>query len=229
MAFRIEERFRIDAPPDRVWAYLVDPERVVGCLPGAELLDRTGEDEFEGRIKVSVGPVSVAYRGTATFGEMDAAARRVRVEARGEEASGPGSASMTMESTVTEADGGSEVLVTADVEVAGKIVQFGRGMIETVSGQLFRQFTDCARSTLESPERGPEGGERQPGAATTDPSPPAVSRVGDGADGGATDGKPRPGGGRDGSSEPDEGSLSLIPLLFSALTEKLRALFGGGR
>lgn len=225
MAFRVEESFRIDAPPDRVWSYLVDPERVVDCLPGAELLEVVDEDEFRGRINVSVGPVKVAYRGTARFADVDPGARRVRIEARGEEASGPGSASMTMESTVTDVDGGAQVEVTADVEVAGKIVQFGRGMIETVSGQLFRQFTDCARSTLEASAAGaPTGGEETgaPGAdpsaeargeaaaATTDPSPEARTAA----------------SGRDGR---EDDSLNLVGLVLSALWEKLRGLFGGGR
>lgn len=228
MAFRVEETFRIEAPPERVWAYLVDPERVVGCLPGAELVEVVDEDEFRGRISVSVGPVSVAYRGTATFAEVNADARRVRIEASGEEASGPGSASMTMESTVTEVGGGAEVKVTADVEVAGKIVQFGRGMIETVSEQLFRQFTDCARSTLEGAERRETDGG---GAATTDPSPATRERAVSEAEGGGLEAGPRNGdAGSSARRHPGEGdSLRVIPLVFSALWEKLRSLFGRGR
>ena len=201
MAFRIEESFRVDASPDRVWAYLVDPERVVSCLPGAELLEILDDSRVRGRIKVKVGPVTAGYQGTAEFAERDPEARRVRVEARGEEASGPGSASMTMESVIEDVEGGSEVRVTADVEVAGKIVQFGRGMIETVSRQLFRQFTECARSALEPVD--------EPAAATTDPAP---DRRGV---------EPE----RQSPRADDEEAVNLLSLLLSTLGEKIRGLF----
>jgi hypothetical protein len=45
--------------------------------------------------------------------------------------------------------GGSEVLVNAEIDMVGKIVQFGRGMIEEVSRQMFRQFAACVRQQLE--------------------------------------------------------------------------------
>jgi len=213
VGFQIEESFRVEAPVETVWAFLVDPERVVECLPGAELTGVVDEDTVRGRIRVSVGPVKAEYAGTATFADVDDDAHRVRIEATGEEAKGPGSASMTMESTVTGAEGGAEVRVTADVEVAGKIVQFGRGMIQTVSQQLFRKFTECARSTLEGSDAEPGGAsapeEDAPGAATTDPSPEA-----------------RDADDRGGDPERDDDSLNVLSLLFSAVAEKLRGLFG---
>lgn len=197
MAFTVEESFHVLAPPDRVWAYLIDPDRVVECLPGAELLEADDSRTFRGRMKVSVGPVSVAYEGTAEFVEVNEGARKVRIEARGEETSGPGSARMTMESTVTAGDqGGTVVHVRATIEVAGKIVQFGRGMIRTISKQLFSQFSECAGSRLaESPED-------EAVAATTDRSPEA-----------------RP------TAPPESEPLRPVRLLLSGLKEKLRELF----
>ncbi len=49
MAFKIEERFEVQAPVERVWKYLIDPERVVECLPGAELLEMQDEHTFSAR------------------------------------------------------------------------------------------------------------------------------------------------------------------------------------
>jgi uncharacterized protein len=66
---------------------------------------------------------------------------------------GSGSTKVSMLSTVVAlANGGSEVSVNADVELVGKIVQFGRGMIEEVSRQMFKQFAACVRQHLEVPE-----------------------------------------------------------------------------
>lgn len=141
-SLRIEEHFTLDAPPPAVWRILIDPERVVQCLPGAELTGQKDENSYEGSMTVSAGPVTVVYRGTATFQEIDEERRYVRVVGRGREKSGSGTVSMTMESRLEEHDdGGTAVSVTSDVKVAGKIVRFGRGMIESVSAALFREFT----------------------------------------------------------------------------------------
>ncbi len=150
MATRIEERFTVKAPVDRAFDYLVDPRQVVRCLPGAELTRVVDEHTFQGTVKVTVGPVTVLYQGKVVLAEIDAAAHRVRMVGEGREGAGSGSARMTVESRLTPLSGGAtEVTVLADVEVVGRLVQLGRGMIEQVSHQLFQQFADCVRGTLE--------------------------------------------------------------------------------
>lgn len=168
MAIQIQETFAVQAAPDRVWEFLVDPRRVVTCLPGAELLEVQDERTFVGRVKVRIGPVTTAYRGRAHFVELDGASRRVGLEAEGQEASGGGSARMSMSSEVVALPGGgSEVRVKVEMEVVGKIVQFGRGMIEEVSRQLFRQFAACVQGTLSAPEEAPPAAAPSPGAAAS--------------------------------------------------------------
>ncbi|NIP59395.1 MAG: hypothetical protein GWM92_17540, partial [Gemmatimonadetes bacterium] len=105
--------------------------------------------------------------------------------------------------------GGSRVVVESELEVAGKLAQFGRGMIEQVGKQIFRQFAECAREELtgtgeEDDEAG--AGPGRAGAATTDPSPAAR-----------------------GADRDDENALNLLPVVFSALWEKIRGLFGRGK
>ena len=152
MGFRIQETFVVQAPVDRVWSYLVDPHRVVTCLPGAELTGDEGERVYVGKVKVKVGPVTASYSGRARLTEVDDAAHVVRMDAEGRESGGAGSARLRMTSHVeAHPAGGTEVRVEAEVDVAGKIVQFGRGMIEAVSKQLFKDFVGCVRATLEAP------------------------------------------------------------------------------
>lgn len=147
----ITETFRLDAPPERVWRYLLDPERVVLCLPGASLDEVVDEGTYEGSVRVSVGPVTVTYRGRMVFEEVDDEARRVRMGGKGRESTGSGSATMSMVGTVAATgDGGSEVTVESDVRVSGKIVRFGRGMIERVSREIFNDFAACMAETLET-------------------------------------------------------------------------------
>jgi len=151
MAFKIEERFEVKAPVERVWKYLIDPARVVECLPGAELVEMTDAQNFVGAIKVKVGPLAMSYKGKAKFTEVNEETHQVRMVGDAREVGGSGSTKVTMLSTVAPlaSGGGSEVVVNAEVELVGKIVQFGRGMIEEVSRQMFRQFSTCVRAKLE--------------------------------------------------------------------------------
>ena len=151
MAFKIEERFEVQAPVERTWKYLIDPARVVQCLPGAELLESKDEHTFLGAIKVKVGPLAMSYKGQARFTEVDDQSHRVQMVGEAREVGGSGSTKITMVSTVAPLPtGGSEVLVNAEIDLVGKIVQFGRGMIEEVSRQMFRQFSTCVKAQLET-------------------------------------------------------------------------------
>ena len=186
MPLKTEETFQLRAPADRVWAYLIDPRNVVKCLPGAELTSVENESTFLGKVKVKVGPIVAAYSGKVIINERDDAARVVRMTGEGKEGGGGGSAKVAITSTVVELAGGmSEVRVTADLDIVGKIAQFGRGMIESVNKQMFRQFTECVRATLESqppapPEPSASTAAAKPAAPAAAPpvaAPPANTRV----------------------------------------------------
>ena len=160
-SLKIEERFELDAHPDEVWAYLTQPERIVVCLPGGELTEVIDERNFAGRVKVKLGPVAMDYRGSAEFTEVDPGQRVIRMEGKGQERRGGGTATLSMEGTVRELEGGrSEVTVVADIRLAGKIVSFGRGMIQAVTAEVFKEFTERLADELAArgpAEAGPAG------------------------------------------------------------------------
>ena len=182
MPFKIEEQFDVKAPVERVWSYLITPAKVVVCIPGAELLESQDERTFLGAVKVKVGPMTMSYKGLMKFTEVDEQAHQARMVGEGREAGGAGTAKVTMLSRVTPlADGGSQVVVQADVDLVGKIVQFGRGMIEEVSKQLFRQFSACVKQQLEVADEpqapSPQSAEPQANNNAPADEPKAVSAV----------------------------------------------------
>ena len=153
MGLRFEHAFTIKARPEKVWAYLTDPYRVAPALPGAAITEKTGEGTWNGTITVKVGPVAAKYKGTVRFESMDPAARTATIVARGQDLSGRGGADMKMESRLSEkTPGETEVAMASDVNVTGIMAQFGRGLVQDVSNQMFQKFTEAVRAELERPD-----------------------------------------------------------------------------
>ncbi len=169
MGFEIEKRFTVKAPPGAVWDFLTDPHRVATCLPGAAITGRVDDRTYTGTMAVKVGPVSSSFKGKVHFEELDAGQQRAVIVATGQDVRGKGGADMRMRSRVANAPGGAAVTVVAELNVTGIMAQFGRGMIQDVSDQMFEQFTGAMRAELE----GGGGG----GRAAPAPQPAAVDVV----------------------------------------------------
>jgi carbon monoxide dehydrogenase subunit G len=208
MAVRIEESFDVAAAPDRVWGLLVDPARVVQCLPGAELLAQEDATTFSGRIRVKVGPVTASYRGRARFEELDAAARTVRMSGEGQESSGGGSARMRMASTIVALpDGGARVSIASEVDVLGRLAQFGRGMMEEVAREMFSRFAECVRERLQA-----EGPAATSAETIAETSPVATT--------------PEPATLPSDAASHEAEPLRILPILLRALRNVLSRLLG---
>ncbi len=152
MAIEIQETFQVRAPIEAVWQFLLDPQRVVVCMPGAELEEVVDDRTFRGNIKVKVGPITTSYKGSVQLTEVDEQVYMVQMVAEGRETGG-GIAKGTMSSRLRALpDGQTEVVTETSVDIAGRIMQIGRGMIQDVSHQLFQQFVACAKERLEAPE-----------------------------------------------------------------------------
>lgn len=147
----VSRSFLVESPPDRVWDYLVHPELMVHCLPGAALQESSEDGRVhQGSVTIRVGPLGVSYRGSAEFVEVDTDARRLRVKGKGREKTGAGAVSMDLLLAVPAAEAGCEVRVDATIQLAGKIVTLGRGMIDVVTEDVLTSFSDCLRRALAS-------------------------------------------------------------------------------
>jgi carbon monoxide dehydrogenase subunit G len=151
MAIEITETFQVKAPVDAVWRFMLDPQRVVTCMPGAQLEEVVDDRTFLGSVKVKLGAITTSYKGRVQITEMDQQARTVKLTAEGRETGG-GTAKGTLHSQLLSLpDGQTEVLAKASVDLTGRVMQMGRGMIQGVSHQLFQQFVSSARERLEAP------------------------------------------------------------------------------
>jgi carbon monoxide dehydrogenase subunit G len=177
---QLENSFVIQAPPDRVFAYLLDPHNVVGCVPGAELTEEVDAVTFKGKVKIKVGPITVAYSGTARMVDRDDAARTAVLEGEGRETTGPGSGRGKATMSVLAEGDDSRVTVLTEFTLTGRVAQFGRGVIEDVSKRMVRTVADCIQASLQSPgppEPSEPSGPSSESLPTTEgdaPTPPAA-------------------------------------------------------
>lgn len=137
-----ESRFKVPLPPDQAWRFLLDVPRIAPCLPGAELTEVLGDDRYKGRVSVKLGPVALAFSGTAQLLDIDDAAHTASLKAAGNDTKGRGNANATVRFRIEPAPEGSQVVVRTSLTLAGMVAQYGRGvgMIQAVADQLIAQF-----------------------------------------------------------------------------------------
>ena len=131
--------FQVSVPIEQAWGVLTDLERIAPCMPGAQLVEVDG-DEYRGVVRVKVGPITTQYKGTAKMVDLDPIAHRAVLRAEGRETRGQGAASATVTATLTASEGGTEVHIETDLDISGKVAQFGRGALGEVSGKILDQF-----------------------------------------------------------------------------------------
>ena len=148
---KLEQSFTVEAPLERVWEALIDVQRVAPCLPGAEITEAGEDGTYRGTFTVKLGPTTAAYRGELSMESVDEAARRVTMDAKGQDKRGQGSAKATIVSVMREEGGATKVDVETDFTITGRLARFGRGgMIKDVSNRLLRDFSECLAKTIEA-------------------------------------------------------------------------------
>ncbi|MFI6293265.1 SRPBCC family protein [Nonomuraea sp. NPDC050790] len=218
MAMRFEHEFTVPVPVEQAWAVLLDVERVAPCLPGAAL-DLVEGDEFTGRMKVKVGPITVTYRGSARFEDVDKDAHTLTLKASGKEARGSGTASATVVAKLTPAGPSSVVSVETTFNVTGRPAQFGKGVMAEVGAKLIDKFAANLAELLAEPGGGeaaavPERQEDEERHLSAVPEPAAVADA-------------HPSGTLRTSRTADEEALDLLEVAGAPLLKRVAPLVGG--
>jgi carbon monoxide dehydrogenase subunit G len=146
----IKNEFDIPLPLAEAWAVLMDIPRIAPCVPGATLVGQTADSGYQGKVSVKLGPIALAFKGVANFIECDAAAKRVRLNAKGADQQGRGGASGVVTFQLTPAGMGTHVDVVTDVTLTGLIAQYGRGtgVIQGVATEICNQFASNLRALI---------------------------------------------------------------------------------
>ncbi len=133
----LDHPFSTGKPLDYNWEAILDLERLVPCVEGGSVLERTGPESVKAEIKVKMGAMSMTFTGTVTVIEQDEAAHRAVMQVKSREAGGQGHASADVEFALS--DGGGTIHTKA--QITGKAASMGEGVVVSVLDALITDFT----------------------------------------------------------------------------------------
>jgi carbon monoxide dehydrogenase subunit G len=134
----LDHSFTSDKPIDETWEAILDLERLVPCVEGGSVLERTGPEAVRAEIKVRMGAMSMTFTGTVEVIEQDAAEHRAVMQVRSREAGGQGHANADV--TFALSDGGGTIHTAA--QITGKAASMGEGVVVSVLDALIKDFTE---------------------------------------------------------------------------------------
>jgi carbon monoxide dehydrogenase subunit G len=152
MKTNIKKVFEVDHPIDLVWNKLSNPEEIVNCVPGAEIIEKIDDRNYKGKVVTKFGPVKAKYHGHIEIIEMDYEAKKMILKGKGLDSKGKGSADMVMEGTLAEMDHKTVVNFGMEITITGMLAQFGARLINDVSDQMVNQFIENFRKLLSGQE-----------------------------------------------------------------------------
>ncbi|MEV4105634.1 SRPBCC family protein [Nonomuraea sp. NPDC049649] len=147
---RIDNQFVVPATPERAWEFLTDLGRVAPCVPGATVESADGES-LTGRVALRIGPMNMTYTGEAKFLVKDDANKVATIEVGGRDRRGGGTVKAKIKASLTEVPDGTQVNLSTDLGLTGRVAQLGQGPINDVSSKLMRQFADSLAAQIDRP------------------------------------------------------------------------------
>ena len=133
----LDHSFSNGKPADYNWEAILDLDRVIPCVEGGRVLERTSPDEAKAEIVVKMGAMSMTFRGTVEVAERDDAAHRALLRVKSKDTGGQGWANADV--TFAVSDGGGSIHTSA--QISGKAASMGEGVVQTVLDALITDFT----------------------------------------------------------------------------------------
>jgi carbon monoxide dehydrogenase subunit G len=144
-------QFSVNAPAESVWGYLCDVPQMAPCIPGASNVRETGPNTYDADVTARIGPVSARFACRVTIVNLNDDERTGVVELSGKDSKLGGSVRATMQMRL-ESTMPTSVIITSDVDVLGKIGQYGHGMISRRADAMLDDFARCVQARLETGE-----------------------------------------------------------------------------
>ncbi len=146
---KFNQRAVIPMAREPLWDFLMDVPKVARSLPGVETVSQIDDTTYQGTLKVRVGPISLNLQGKIIMEQRDRGSWRaaLRAEASDRMAAGAVKGKTTMELKEIGPKE-TELLVETDVNILGKIGEFGQPIIRKKADQMLREFVENIKKQL---------------------------------------------------------------------------------
>ena len=135
----IAQSFDVDQPVDQVWKFFDNIPLVAACIPGADLTEEVSKDEYRGDVTISAGPVKLEFAGVVKVQTRDEAKKTLVLDAAGADKKGRGAANALLTISLTPMGGSTRVNISMELTISGAAAQYGRGLVQDVTGVLVNQ------------------------------------------------------------------------------------------
>ena len=147
---RLDQEFSVAAPASRVWAFLMDIPAMAACIPGASNVRQIDDTTYDATVKAKIGPISANFGCRIAILQLDDAAHAGVVEVSGKDAKIGGGVKARMAMSLHEDGGTTTVRIGSDVDILGKIGQYGHGMITRRATAMLDDFSRCLQANIAS-------------------------------------------------------------------------------
>jgi uncharacterized protein len=164
---QIDNHFELPLAPAAAWPVVMNVPQTAACFPGASHIEPLSAELYKGRVTVKLGPLTMVFAGNLRIEDRDDEAHSATIKANWSEAKGRGNAITVTRFALQEHGGGTRVTLQSDLQLAGQIAQYGRGvgMLSAISAQLIADFAENLRLKIE----GTEAGAAVPGNSAAQP------------------------------------------------------------
>ncbi|HKP36837.1 MAG TPA: carbon monoxide dehydrogenase subunit G [Pyrinomonadaceae bacterium] len=134
---KVDATYEMNAPRERVYAALVEPDILRRAIPGCESLEKIGEDKYAAVLKAGVGAIKGTFKGEVRLEDMRPPEHyRIVVEGKGAVGFAKGSADFDLE----EKDGGTLIKYSGEMQTGGTIAAVGQRMIQGAAKMMAAKF-----------------------------------------------------------------------------------------
>ena len=145
---KIEGKFTMKAPIQKVWDFLLKPGTLASCIPGAEKMEPVDDTTWEGIVKQRVGPIGVKVNFTQKLSDIDPP-KHIKAVGRGSAMGGAGTFSQETIVDLSEVgDGEVEVAYSSNVNMVGRLATFGERIMRAKVNKVGAQFIENLQKKL---------------------------------------------------------------------------------
>jgi carbon monoxide dehydrogenase subunit G len=135
------------APRQKVWEFLIDPQRIAKCLPGCEKMEAVGENEYSSQINVGLAAVKGVYTGKIKLDEMQPPSHyKMLIDGKGKQGFIKGSGMLDLE----DLSGQTLLKYTGDIQVGGPLASVGQRMIDGAAKMMIGQFFTAMEAEIQA-------------------------------------------------------------------------------